>query len=223
MKILSAVVRWSLDNRPIVLVGLAIFCILGLDAAQRLPIDAVPDLTNIQVQIITSAPALSPVEIEQYVTVPVERAMSGVPNVTEIRSLSKYGMSVVTVVFTDKTEIYRARQLVAERIREASDVIPPAYGRPQIGPISTGLGEIYQFVVRGKGRSLMELEELLDWYIAPQLRTVPGIVEANSFGGLNRQYQVILDPARLQASGLSVEDVARALELANANAGGGYI
>jgi len=223
VRILSAVVRWSLDNRPIVLVGLAIFCILGLDAAQRLPIDAVPDLTNIQVQIITSAPALSPVEIEQYVTVPVERAMSGVPKVTEIRSLSKYGMSVVTVVFTDETEIYRARQLVAERIREASDAIPPAYGRPQIGPITSGLGEIYQFVVRGKGSSLMELEELLDWYIAPQLRTVPGIVEANSFGGLNRQYQVILDPARLQAAALSVEDVAHALELSNANAGGGYI
>ncbi len=223
MKLLSAILRWALDNRPLVLVALAIFCVLAIDSATRLPIDAIPDLTNIQVQVITSAPALSPLEMEQYVSVPVERAMSGIPNVTEIRSISKYGISVVTVVFKDKTNIYLARQLVSERMREAAEAVPVAYGKPEMGPITTGLGEIYQFAVKGRGYSLMQLEELLDWYIAPQLRSVSGVVEVNSFGGEDRQYQVIVDSNRLQAAGLSIRDVVRALELTNANAGGGYI
>jgi cobalt-zinc-cadmium resistance protein CzcA len=223
MKMLGAIVGWSLENRPVVLVALAIFCVLAIDSAARLPIDAIPDLTNIQVQVITSAPALTPLEMEQYISVPVERAMSGIPNVTEIRSISKYGISVVTVVFTDKTNIYLARQLVGERMRGATEAVPAAYGKPEMGPISTGLGENYQFAVKGTGHSLMQLEELLDWYVAPQLRSVPGVVEVNSFGGENRQYQVIVDSNRLQAAGLSVQDVVRALELTNANAGGGYI
>src|SRR5688572_14829006 len=195
----------------------------GIRAAITLPIDAVPDVTNVQVQVITTSPALSPVEIEQYVTVPVERAMAGIPKVEEVRSISKYGLSVVTVVFEEDTDIYFARQMVLERMREAEEAVPAAYGRPEMGPIATGLGEVYQFVVRGEGRSLMELEELLDWYIGPQLRTVPGIVEVNSFGGEDRQYQVVVDPKRLQAAGVSVGEVIRALERANANAGGGYV
>lgn len=223
MKLPGAIVRWALDNRPIVLVALAIFCVFAIESASCLPIDAIPDLTNIQVQVITSAPALSPLEMEQYVSVPVERAMSGIPSVTEIRSISKYGISVVTVVFTDSTSIYLARQLVSERMREAADTVPVAYGKPEMGPTSTGLGEIYQFAIKGRGYSLMQIEELLDWYIAPQLRSVPGVVEVNSFGGENRQYQVIADSNRLQALGLSIQDVVRALELTNANAGGGYI
>ncbi|MDF2694912.1 MAG: Cobalt-zinc-cadmium resistance protein CzcA [Labilithrix sp.] len=223
MVLLAALVRWSLRNRPIVLFATVLFALFGVRAALELPIDAVPDLTNVQVQIITPAPALSPVEIEQYVTVPVERAMAGLPRSTEVRSVSKYGMSVVTVVFRDETSIYLARQLVAERMREAEEAVPDQYGRPEMGPISTGLGEIFQFTVRSERHSLMEVEELLDWQIAPQLRTVPGIVEVNSFGGEDKQYQVVLDPARLQASGLSVAQVADALQKANANAGGGYI
>jgi cobalt-zinc-cadmium resistance protein CzcA len=223
LKFLGATVRWSLDSRPLVVIAFAIFVVFGIDSATRLPIDAVPDLTNIQVQIITAAPALSPLEVEQYVTVPVERSMSGIPNVTEIRSLSRYGISVVTVVFTDSTSIYLARQLVGERLSEAAQAIPSNYGKPEMGPISTGLGEVYQFVVRGPGLSLMQLEEVLDWYIAPQLRTVPGITEVNSMGGEDRQYQVVIDPTRLQAAGLSIQEVVKALELTNANAGGGYI
>ena len=223
MKILSAVVDWSLHNRAVVVVLTLVFVVLGVQAAIHLPIDAVPDVTNVQVMLITPAPALSPVEIEQYVTVPVERAMAGLPDLTEVRSLSKYGLSVVTVVFTDQTDIYRARQLVSERLREAEDAIPPHYGRPEIGPISTALGEVYQFVVRGDGKSLMDIGEVLDWYIAPQLRMVPGIVEVNAHGGETRQYQVVIDPQRLQAAGLSVEEVVRALDRTNANAGGGYI
>lgn len=223
MKLVAHLIAWCLGNRAVVMAGGVIFVAIGIHAALTLPIDAVPDVTNVQVQIITSAPALSPVEVEQYVTVPVERAMSGIPNVTEVRSISKYGLSVVTVAFTDDTSIYFARQLIMERMPEAKEAIPEGYGTPEIGPISTGLGEVFQFVVRGDGHSLMELEELLDWYIGPQLRSVPGVVEANSFGGEDKQYQVLVDPSRLQAAGLSIHDVAEALERTNANAGGGYI
>ncbi|RYZ63304.1 MAG: efflux RND transporter permease subunit, partial [Proteobacteria bacterium] len=177
----------------------------------------------VQVQIITAAPALSPVEVEQYVSVPVERAMAGLPRTTEIRSISKYGLSVVTVVFEDETDIYFARQLVNERMSDARDDVPAQYGRPELGPISSGLGEIFQFTLKNDRLSAMQLEEILDWQIAPQLRTVKGIVEVNSFGGEERQYQVVLDPKRLQAAGISVAQVVEALEKSNANAGGGYI
>lgn len=223
MRLLALVVEWSLRHRAVVLMLTAVFCFFGVRAAIHLPVDAVPDVTNVQVQIITSAPALSPVEIEKYVTIPVERAMAGLPKMTELRSLSRYGLSVVTVVFRDSTDIYFARQLTAERMREAGEAVPSQYGRPEMGPISTGLGEIYQFVVDNDRLSLMEREELLDWYIAPQLRTVPGVIEVNSHGGENKAYQVVLDPRRLEAAGLSVAEVAEALEKSNANAGGGYI
>ena len=223
MILLSRIVAWSLRHRAVVLVATLLFVVVGVRSAIELPIDAVPDVTNVQVQIITSAPALSPVEVEQYVTVPVERAMSGTPKVDEVRSISKYGLSVVTVVFHEGTDIYFARQMVLERMREAEEAVPAQYGRPEMGPIATGLGEIFQFVVRGEGHSLMELEETLDWYIGPQLKTVPGVVEVNSFGGEDKQYQVVIDPMRLQAAGLSVGEIVRALERTNANVGGGYI
>lgn len=223
MALLAWIVRWSLRNRPVVLVAVALFVFIGIRSALLLPIDAVPDITNIQVQVITAAPALSPVEVEQYVSVPVERAMAGIPRATQIRSISKYGLSVVTVVFRDDTDIYFARQLVNERMREAQDKVPAQYGKPEMGPISTGLGEVYQFVVRNDRMTLMQVEEILDWQIAPALRTVPGVVEVNSVGGEDRQYQVVLDPKRLQASGISIAEVVQAIEKSNANAGGGYI
>ncbi|HEX5101659.1 MAG TPA: CusA/CzcA family heavy metal efflux RND transporter [Polyangiaceae bacterium] len=223
MLLFHAVVAWSLRNRPIVLFATLLLTLLGVRAALVLPVDAVPDVTNTQVQIITSAPALSPAEVEQYVTVPVERAMAGIPKTTEVRSISKYGLSVVTIVFRDGTDIYFARQLVNERMSEASEAVPSQYGRPELGPISSGLGEVLQFVVENPHLTLMQLEEVLDWQIAPVLRAVPGIVEVNSFGGEDRQYQVVLDPKRLQAAGVSVAQVIDALEKSNANAGGGYI
>ena len=223
MRLLSAIVAWSLRNRPVVLAGTLLFVLFGIRSALKLPIDAVPDVTNIQVQIITSAPALSPVEIEQYVTVPVERSMAGLPRTAEVRSVSKYGLSVVTIAFEDGTDTYFARQLVNERMSQASEAVSAQYGRPEMGPISSGLGEIFQFVVRNPELSVMQLEELLDWQIAPVLRTVPGIVEVNSFGGEDKQYQVVLDPKRLQAAGIGVAEVVSALEKSNANAGGGYI
>ena len=223
MALLSWVVSWSLRNRPVVLVAAVLFILFGLRSATSLKIDAVPDVTSMQVQIITSAPTLSPIKIEQYVTIPVERAMAGLPRSTEIRSVSKYGLSVVTVVFTDDTSIYFARQLVSERMQEVRDAIPAQYGKPEMGPVASGLGEVFQFAVRNDRLTLMELEGLLDWTIRPQLRMVPGVVEVNTFGGEKKQYQVVVDPKRLQASGVSIAEVVEALGKGNANAGGGYI
>jgi cobalt-zinc-cadmium resistance protein CzcA len=223
MGLLSAIVEWSLRNRPAVLLATLLMIGLGLRAATRLPIDAVPDVTSIQVQVITSSPALSPVEIEKYVSVPVERALAGLPKVTEVRSMSKYGISLVTVVFEDGTDIYFARQLVSERMAAARDAVPRSFGEPEMGPITTGLGEIFQFTVRNPELDLMKLEELLDWEIAPALRTVPGVVELNSMGGKNRQYEIVVDPERLLSLGLSLGEVVAAVERSNANAGGGYL
>src|SRR3990172_9093078 len=180
---LNRIIEFSLRNRFLVLVLTVILIGSGVYSALRLPIDAVPDLTNIQVQILTNAPALGPLEVEQFITFPVERAMSGLPRVEEIRSVSKFGLSAVTVVFEEGVDIYWARQLIMERMSEARDAIPEGYGPPEMAPISTGLGEIYQFEVRGEGYSPMELRTILDWYINYQLRSVPGIVEVNSFGG----------------------------------------
>ncbi|MDP2274848.1 MAG: CusA/CzcA family heavy metal efflux RND transporter [Archangium sp.] len=223
LALLASIVRWSLHNRVTVLMATAIFVAVGVHSAITLPVDAVPDVTNVQVQIITAAPALSPLEIEQYVTVPVERSMAGLPKSTEVRSISKYGVSVVTVAFADGTDIYWARQLVNERMGEAQEAVSAQYGKPAMGPITSAIGEVYQFVLRNEQLSQMELAEQLDWYIAPQLRMVPGIVEVNSFGGETRQYQVVLEPGRLQATGVSIAQVIGALQKSNANAGGGYI
>ncbi len=223
MALLGAIIRASLRNRPVVLIAALLFVIVGIRSAYALRIDAIPDITNVQVQVITASPALSPVEVEQYVTIPVERAMAGLPRTTEIRSISKYGLSVVTVVFRDDVDIYFARQLVTERMREADDRVSAQHGKPEMGPITSALGEVFRFAVRNESMTLMQLEEVLDWQIAPALRTVAGVVEVNSFGGEDRQYQVVLDPKRLLATGISVAQVIDAMRRSNANAGGGYI
>src|SRR5437763_5801090 len=163
---LNALIESSLRNRFLVIMGTLLVAGMGLYAALHLPIDAVPDMTNVQVQVITEAPALSPLEVETLLSFPVEGAMSGLPNVERIRSISKFGISVVTVVFHEGTDIYRARQLVGERLTRAASAIPKGYGTPMLGPISTALGEIYQFQVRGKGVSPMELRSILDWFVS---------------------------------------------------------
>ncbi|NOT07328.1 MAG: efflux RND transporter permease subunit [Gemmatimonadales bacterium] len=217
------ILEWSLRNRFLVLALALLLVVGGVAALRTLPIDAVPDVTNVQVQVLTSAPALGPEEVERFITTPVELAMSGLPRLQEVRSTSRFGLSAVTVVFEDGTDIYFARQLVNERVQEARRDIPPGYGEPEMGPVTTGLGEIYQFEVRGSGKSLMELRTILEWEIAPRLRAVPGVVEVNAFGGELKTYEVQLRPERLIQYGISLTEVFEALERNNANAGGAYI
>ncbi|MGO9597798.1 MAG: efflux RND transporter permease subunit [Isosphaeraceae bacterium] len=223
---LNAIIEWSLNNRFLVLMTTAFVAGLGVYSALNLPIDAVPDLTNVQVQVITEAPALSPLEVDSLLSFAVEGAMSGLPNVEQTRSISKFGISVVTIVFQEGTDIYRARQLVGERLPRAAEAIPSGYGTPTLGPIATALGEVFQFQVKaapGSGVSAMELRTLLDWSIAYQLRTVPGVTEINAHGGELKTYQVEVDPDKLGTFRLSMTDVFNALKNNNANVGGGYL
>ena len=223
---LNSIIDSSLNNRFLVLMVTLLVAGLGVYSASNLPIDAVPDLTNVQVQVITEAPALSPLEVESLLSFPVERAMSGLPNVEQIRSISKFGISVVTVVFQEGTDIYRARQLVGERLTRAAEAIPPGYGTPMLGPIATALGEVFQFQIKAaanSGISPMELRTLLDWFVAYQLRKVPGVTEINAHGGELKTYQVEVNPDELTTRRLSMTDVFDALKNNNANVGGGYL
>ncbi len=228
-------IDFSIDHPLVVVTLWVVLVALGVDAALRLPIDAVPDVTNVQVQVLTDSPGLAPEEVEQFVTFPVETAMSGLPRLEDLRSLTKFGLSVVTVVFEEGTDVYWARQQVAERLAAAREAIPEGYGEPSLAPITTGLGEIYQFEVAGSPRcasgapdtpdcwSLMELRSILDWMITPRLRAVAGVVEVNAFGGEVKTFQATIDSERLIAHGLSLEDVLVAVRENNLNAGGGYI
>jgi heavy metal efflux system protein len=220
---MSSIIDFSLNNRFLVIVLWLMVVAVGLDSVGKLPMDAVPDVTNVQVQILANSPGLPPEEVERFITFPVETSMSGLPSIEEVRSVSKFGLSVVTVVFEEGTDIYWARQLVGERLVEAKEQIPEGYGEPTMGPISTGLGEIYQFEVRGDNHTPMELRTILDWYVNYQLRSVPGVVEINAFGGELKTYQVTLNPERLAALDIPVGDVLEALKGNNRNVGGGYI
>jgi cobalt-zinc-cadmium resistance protein CzcA len=223
---LNSIITSSLNNRFFVLMATLLIAGLGVHSALRLPIDAVPDLTNVQVQVMTEAPALSPLEVEQFLSFPVEGAMSGLPDVEQIRSISKFGISVVTIVFKEGTDIYRARQLVGERLPRAAEAIPAGYGTPILGPITTALGEVFQFQVKAtkeSGYSAMDLRTLLDWFIAYQLRRVPGVTEINAHGGEYKTYQVEADPDKLATYRLSMTDLFNALRSNNANVGGGYL
>ncbi|WP_437595963.1 efflux RND transporter permease subunit [Sorangium sp. So ce590] len=218
---LNAVITWSLRHRLLVILASIGLSLAGILAFRRLPIDAFPDTTPVQVQINTVAPALSPVEIERQITAPVEQAISGLPRLEEVRSLSRFGLSQVTARFEDDTDIYLARQVVMERLQTVA--LPSGIDRPELGPVATGLGEVFHYVVTGKGKSLSELRTVHDWVIAPQLRSVRGVAEVNAWGGDERQIQVLVDPAELTARGLSLHDLAGALERNNANVGGGSL
>jgi cobalt-zinc-cadmium resistance protein CzcA len=232
LALLAKLLSFSVRHRWLVVVLTLLVGGLGVYNFGRLPIDAVPDITNVQVQINTSVKALSPVEVERRVTFPIEWAMGGIPSIEQVRSLSRYGLSQVTVIFEDGTDIYWARQQVGERLAAAKESLPPGLGEPQMGPIATGLGEIYMWSLEaaedarrpdGKPYDLTDLRTIQDWTVRPQLRTVPGVTEINSIGGHERLYQVSPDPAKLVGYGLSFRDVLAALAANNANAGGGYI
>ncbi|MBK8164658.1 MAG: CusA/CzcA family heavy metal efflux RND transporter [bacterium] len=229
---LDRLIRFSIAQRGLVVLGVLAVILLGVVNFGRLPIDAIPDITNVQVQINTAVSALSPVEVEQRITFPIETAMSGIPRVQNVRSLSRYGLSQVTVIFEDGTDIYFARQLVNERLQEAKENLPPGLSEPKMGPIATGLGEVYFWAIEadstarkedGQPYTLADLRTIQDWIVKPQVRTIPGVTEVNSIGGYERQFHVTPDPAKLLAHGLSFRDVFQALADNNANAGAGYI
>src|SRR5262245_3294258 len=216
---LDAIVRWSLHNRFLVLFGTVALTGLGIVALRNLAIDAFPDTTPVQVQVNTVAAALAPEEVERQITFPVEQALGGLPGLEALRSISKFGFSQVVVVFRDGTDIYFARQQVAERL--ATVELPPGIARPKMGPIATGLGEVLHYAVTGKDKPLDELRTLHDWVIRPALRTVPGVAEVNSWGGLEKQYQVRIDPQRLLKYGLTFAQVEEAVRANNLSVGGG--
>ena len=225
------IIRFAIEHRWLVMLAVIAMSAVGIYNYQKLPIDAVPDITNVQVQINTSAAGYSPLEVEQRVTFPIENVMAGLPGLEETRSLSRYGLSQVTVIFNDATDIYFARQLVNQRIQEARENLPAGV-TPTMGPISTGLGEIYLWTVEsepgakkadGTPYTPTDLREIQDWIIKPQLRQVPGVTEINSIGGFAKEYLIAPDPAKLSSYRLSLTDVVNAIDRNNGNVGMGYI
>lgn len=218
---LTRLIDLCLRHRPIVLLATAVLVVVGVASFQRLPLDAFPDTTPVQVQVNTTAPALSPLEVERQISFPVEQAISGLPGLVEVRSLSKFGFSQVTAIFDDDTDIYLARQVVSERL--AAVDLPEGGSRPALGPVATGLGEVFQYLVASETLSARELRTLHHWVIRPQMVQVAGVAEINTWGGYEKQYHVIVDPQRLVKHELTLDDVARLLRRGNRNAGGGTL
>ncbi|MBP7490240.1 MAG: efflux RND transporter permease subunit, partial [Azospira sp.] len=227
---IESLIRAALKQRLIVVVIAVALLVFGLNAARKLSVDAFPDVTNIQVQIATEAPGRSPEEVERFATVPLEIAMTGLPGLTEMRSLNKPGLSLITLVFTDSTNVYFARQLVMERLLEVGSRLPEGI-TPVLGPVSTGLGEIYQYTLErpDDGERALTPEELTqrrvaqDWVVRPLLRSISGVAEINSQGGFVKQYQVLVNPDKLRHFKLTVADVYQAVGRNNANSGGGVL
>jgi len=225
---LNAIIEFSIRNKLIIALGTIALIVFGAYETTKLPIDAVPDITNNQVQIITVAPSFGATDIERLITFPIEQASSNISGTLEIRSFSRFGLSLVTIVFDDNTDIYWARQQVSERLQKVKDIIPKGIGMPEMGPITTGLGEIYQYVVRAKKGyeqkyDVTELRTIQDWYVRRQLLGVQGVAEVSSFGGKVKQYEISINPSQLHALNLGIDDVFTALEQNNQNTGGAYI
>ncbi|HBM23323.1 MAG TPA: CusA/CzcA family heavy metal efflux RND transporter, partial [Alcanivorax sp.] len=228
---IDAFVGLVVRRRWLVMALTALLVLVGIRSAVQLPIDAVPDITNVQVQINTSAPGYSPLESEQRITYPVETAMAGLPNLDYTRSVSRYGLSQVTVVFEEGTDLYFARQRVAEKLQSVRGQLPEGM-EPELGPIATGLGEIFMYTVEadpgarneeGEPYDAEDLRTLQDWVVRPQLMLVDGVTEVNTIGGFQRQYEVAPDPSRLIAHELSLRDLSAALRDNNLNLGAGYL
>ena len=220
---INKIILFADRQKLFVIIGVIGLIIGGIIAAYKLPIDAVPDITTNQVQIFTVAPALAPQEIERLVSYPIEVAMQNLPDIEEVRSISKFGLSSVTVIFKDNVDTYFARQLVFEKLQSAKGDLPPGLSEPELGPVTTGLGDIYQYEVVGEGYSPMDLRTIQDWIIKRQLAGTPGLAEVNTFGGELKQYQVQIDPQKLFKYDLSLREVIEAVSNNNANAPGGYI
>ncbi len=222
---LGRIVEGAVHARHAVVAGLLALLAAGGFAAATLPVDALPDASTVQVTILTDSPGLAPVEVERMVTAPLELALNGLPRLKELRSVSRAGLSAVTVVFDDRMDVWFARQLVGERLREAAPDLPAFVSPPQLAPVSTGLGEIFVFVLRSEtgAHSAMQLRTLLDWEVSPKLRSVPGVIEVNAMGGELKQVHVVTSPARLEAHGLTLSALATALQGASSSVGGGYV
>ena len=227
---LESLVRAALKQRLIICVIAVVLLLFGIQAASKLSVDAFPDVTNVQVQIATEARGRSPEEVERFATVPIEVAMTGLPGLTELRSLNKPGLSLITLVFTDATNVYFARQLVMERLMEVGQKLP-ADIMPVLGPVSSGLGEVYQYTLEHAkdGDHALTEEELTqrrvvqDWVLRPLLRSIPGVAEINSQGGYVKQYHVLVNPERLRHYKVSLSEVYQAVSRNNANSGGGVL
>ncbi|RRB03957.1 CusA/CzcA family heavy metal efflux RND transporter [Larkinella rosea] len=225
---LDSIIRFSIHNKLIIGLLTIVLVVWGGYSLSRLPIDAVPDITNNQVQIITRSPALAAPEVERLITFPIEQTMATIPEIGEIRSFSRFGLSVVTIVFQESTDLYWARQQISERLSTARSQIPAGTGEPEMAPVTTGLGEIYQYVIYAKpgftGKySPVELRTLQDWVVRRQLLGTPGVADVSSFGGLLKQYEIAIDPDRLRSYGFSINDLFTALARNNQNTGGAYI
>jgi cobalt-zinc-cadmium resistance protein CzcA len=225
---LDKIIRFSIHNK--FLIGVFILALIswGTYSLINLPMDTQPDITNNQVQIITSSPTLATQEVEQFITYPIEQAVKPIPNITELRSISRFGLSVITVVFTEQTDIYWARTQIAEKLREAEEIIPKNIGTPELAPLSTGLGEIYQYIIFPKEGyenqySSMELRTIQDWIVKPQLIGIKGVAEVNTLGGVLKQYEIAVQPDRLKSMDTSIIEIFDALEANNENTGGAYI
>ena len=225
---LNKIIDFSIKNKFAVGLFTVVLIVYGIYNVTILPIDAVPDITNNQVQVITVSPTLATQEVEQFVTYPIERSMSTLPDLEDIRSISRFGLSVVTIVFKDKVDIYFARQLVNERLKEAEGEIPEGSGTPELAPVSTGLGEIYQYLIKPKAGyedkfNATDLRTIQDWIVARQLLGTPGVAEVNSFGGFLKQYEVAINPEKLRSMAITIPEVFSALQKNNQNTGGAYI
>jgi cobalt-zinc-cadmium resistance protein CzcA len=225
---LDKIIAFSINNKLVI--GLFTLALIGWGSYSltQLPIDAVPDITDNQVMVITISPTLAAQEVEQLVTFPVEQTMVSIPGIKEMRSFSRFGLSIVTIVFEESVDLYWARQQVQERLTQAAKDIPEGIGKPEMGPVTTGLGEIYQYVIHTeKGYEdkydATELRTIQDWIIKRQLLGTPGVAEVSGFGGLVKQYEIAIDPDKLQSMNVTIEDIFTALEKNNQNTGGAYI
>jgi len=225
---ISRIIQFSIKNKFIV--GLFVLALIGWGSYSltRLPIDAIPDITNNQVQVISLAPSLAVQEVESFITAPIEVSVANIPDIIELRSISRLGLSVVTVVFKDGINVYWARQQLSERLKEAEDVIPAGLAKIELAPISTGLGEIYQYrlvVEKGYEKKYppMELRTLQDWIVRREMLGTPGVADINSYGGFVKQYEIAVNPERLRGMNLTLTDIFQALEKNNENTGSAYI
>lgn len=225
---LDKIIQFSIKNKFIILLFTLVLIAWGSYSIKNLPLDALPDVTNNQVQIITTAPTLASQEVEQLITYPLEQAVKTIPKVIELRSISRFGLSVVTVVFKDDVDIYWAREQIFQRLKQAEENIPKYAGSPELGPISTGLGEIYQYDVYAKKGyedkyDAVKLRTIQDWIITPQLQGIEGVAEVSTWGGKLKQYEVAINPNKLNSLGITITDIFEALEKNNQNTGGAYI